>query len=336
MAIREVVFLQQGLIVYYTDNTSVRASHQVSNGILRLIGLSAAQIVELQQFFAYADIDSRNADPRLSSSIAVATTGPHASSHQDGGSDEINVNGLSGVLADPQTAIKAGGALGAAVLPTAPNGALGSLANDFAFFARTITSGTAQNLSLIPTSGFLRIVQSDTTTGGGFKPIASTLTARTADDTDYAWLQHAGRKIKTGNQSNTTTTLADDTVLTFTLLSGRKYPFQVMLPFTTGAAAEGIKVTLAGSVTATNLVCDVRIASHAVTPVFTMGRITGIGGAAIGQTVAGAGNGTVEMMGTIEVSAGGTFVVRWAKNATTGGTSTTVLRGAYMTMADVA
>jgi hypothetical protein len=30
--------------------------------------------------------------------------GPHAASHQDGGGDEINVAGLSGLLADPQTA----------------------------------------------------------------------------------------------------------------------------------------------------------------------------------------------------------------------------------------
>lgn len=34
----------------------------------------------------------------LSSSVT-----PHASSHQNGGSDEINVGGLSGTLADPQT-----------------------------------------------------------------------------------------------------------------------------------------------------------------------------------------------------------------------------------------
>jgi hypothetical protein len=34
----------------------------------------------------------------------VGTTGPHAADHQDGGPDEINVNGLSGVLADGQIA----------------------------------------------------------------------------------------------------------------------------------------------------------------------------------------------------------------------------------------
>ena len=39
-------------------------------------------------------------------SLVVASPGAHAASHQDGGSDEINVGGLSGVLADRQDADK--------------------------------------------------------------------------------------------------------------------------------------------------------------------------------------------------------------------------------------
>jgi hypothetical protein len=38
--------------------------------------------------------------------------GPHAASHQNGGGDEINVNGLSGLLADPQTPSAHGHAIG--------------------------------------------------------------------------------------------------------------------------------------------------------------------------------------------------------------------------------
>lgn len=40
---------------------------------------------------------------RVQQRAQALTTAKHAATHQDGGPDEINVTGLSGLLADPQT-----------------------------------------------------------------------------------------------------------------------------------------------------------------------------------------------------------------------------------------
>lgn len=56
---------------------------------------------------ALSDLLDGAADPFLRTSLAGGG-GAHASSHQNGGGDEIDVTGLSGVLADPQVASSLG------------------------------------------------------------------------------------------------------------------------------------------------------------------------------------------------------------------------------------
>lgn len=46
---------------------------------------------------------AKKAKAELDALIASGGAAPHAASHENGGGDELNVNGLSGVLADPQT-----------------------------------------------------------------------------------------------------------------------------------------------------------------------------------------------------------------------------------------
>jgi hypothetical protein len=56
--------------------------------------------------FLYDRLRAEVAELRRRLSVVASTTsggGPHASNHENGGSDEIDVTGLSGVLADPQT-----------------------------------------------------------------------------------------------------------------------------------------------------------------------------------------------------------------------------------------
>jgi hypothetical protein len=157
---------------------------------------------------------------------------------------------------------------------------------------------------------------------------------KNGDGSAPGWIQNsAGVKFKVADQTNDSATLADDTHLTFNVLAGRKYIFIAELAVATGAAAEGIKVALTGTATITNLIADVEIKSHAATPIFTLGRITAFD-TAIGQTIADAGNGTVEVVGTFECNAAGTFKLSWAKNVDLGAANTTLKRGSWMMMND--
>lgn len=134
--------------------------------------------------------------------------------------------------------------------------------------------------------------------------------------------------VKAANTARGTDTATLDDELFLTLAVG-SYSFQAELPVTTGGATEGIKVTVAGTATASAVVAEVEIHSHAATPVVTNGRVTSIAGTAIGQTVAGAGGATVHVMGTITVSGAGTFGISWAQNAHVA-TNTSVLIGSWL------
>lgn len=147
------------------------------------------------------------------------------------------------------------------------------------------------------------------------------------------WVQNtAGRRVLTADVTNDSATLAT-TGLTVDVKAGRKYPFVAMLYVTTGAVLEGVQVGLNGTSTITNLIADVEIKSHASTPVFTLGRLAAYG-TAVGQTVADAGNATVEVSGTLECNAAGTLRLDFAKNADTGAANTTVKRGSWLWVED--
>lgn len=148
------------------------------------------------------------------------------------------------------------------------------------------------------------------------------------------WFQNTpGRRVLTADVTNDSATLAT-TGLTVNVLASRKVSFAAILPVTTAAVLEGVKVALSGTATITNLIADIEVKSHAATPVFTMGRVTAFD-SAIGQTVADAGNATVEIQGTLEVNGAGTLRIDFAKNADTGAANTTIKRGAWFFCEDM-
>lgn len=142
-----------------------------------------------------------------------------------------------------------------------------------------------------------------------------------------------GQVCLTADVNNATTTLAT-TGLTANVRSTRKIGFHAFLPIATATALEGVKVTMAGTATITNLLVDYEIKSHASTPVLTIGRKTAFDDP-VGQTVADAGNASIEIWGTLESNAAGTLRIDFAKNALEAGNNTTVKRGAWFKIWDI-
>jgi len=256
MAIYEVVFRPQGLVVYYDDRTVVRGTHQRINGVLTLTGFTSTQLVELQTFFANADTSSKNADPRLGlASVQTATTATTALS------------------------VAAGATIGDGIVPSAAGNDLGSLVLPFD----------------VPSFWNIR---------------------------------------KSAIQAVATTTLTTDLHLTTTFKEHHAYAFRFILHIDTGAAAEGIKVSYAGTFENMDMYSSIRIISHAATPVITMGVMDDLG-QTVGQTIADAGSATVEIEGAVDVGSGGTFSLQWAKNASTGATSTSMRRNSLLMIENI-
>ena len=162
------------------------------------------------------------------------------------------------------------------------------------------------------------------------------LAANVAGPDSGDWFQNtAGFKRVAADVTNDSAVLAAITGLSVTVQAGRTYSFHACLNVTTAAVIEGVKVALAGTATITDLIADISVTSHAATPIVTMGRVTAFD-AAIGQTMANAENGTVEIWGTITVNAGGTLRLDFAKNSDTGAANTTIRRGSWFRVEDVA
>lgn len=158
----------------------------------------------------------------------------------------------------------------------------------------------------------------------------------TDGSTGLGWLQTAGFKRKTADQTVTdSTTLVDDTHLTVSLAAGRSYGFKFTL-FSTVVATSGLKIALGGTATHTDLISDIRMYDHlsladsasALTDSTTVGNHTS------GST--GAGPFTVTITGTTTVNAAGTFLVQFAQNAETGAAESVILlRGSTLECWDV-
>lgn len=153
----------------------------------------------------------------------------------------------------------------------------------------------------------------------------------------FSWLQTAGFKRKTADQTVTnSTTFVDDTHLTVSLAAGRSYGFKFTLYVTT-VATSGIQVALGGTATHTDLISDIRIYDHSVTADSTsvLTDSTTVGNHTAGST--GAGPVTVNISGTTTINAAGTFLVQFAQTAETGAAETvTLLRGSTLEVWDIA
>jgi len=126
---------------------------------------------------------------------------------------------------------------------------------------------------------------------------------------------------KSGDESRTSTTIADDNDLTLTLEKNSVYAIEAFL-FVIGGT---FKLTFAGTATATNM--DIRARVHE-TQFNSIGfvRFTSLGGTGTNSSI-GTGNNIFTCTGSIEVNAGGTFILKWASND---GTAGVLKRGSWM------
>lgn len=153
----------------------------------------------------------------------------------------------------------------------------------------------------------------------------------TAGTSGSGWIQNsAGVAILGSNFTSTSTTMAN-TNLSRTVIAGRKYSFRLLLPIDNATAGDGFKCDFdGGTATATTF--------YAVT--HTMGVVTpGVDySSALGTdltTPSVTSTGFVVIEGTLVVNAGGTFILRAAKNSDAAGATMTLLAGARMELNDL-
>lgn len=138
------------------------------------------------------------------------------------------------------------------------------------------------------------------------------------------------RKRVAANATNATTTMANLADLSFSVVAGRHYTFDLVLFAADDVAADGFKVDLDGG-TATVTV----LRAHG-TVVGTTLVLAGPSSALATDFAAGTTTGDVmiEIRGAFTVNAAGTFIPRFAQNAHTTGTAT-VYAGSFLWLADI-
>jgi hypothetical protein len=139
------------------------------------------------------------------------------------------------------------------------------------------------------------------------------------------WHQWAGETRATANTSITSsTTLVPVTGLTANVQAGRTYGFQAELSGT-WAAAGGVRVAIAGTATATNIVYDGWIVDSAANGIKGNAQSAALAGVVANAATTGTA-GHVTISGAITVNAAGTLLVQAAQSASSG-TSTIILQG---------
>ncbi len=129
-------------------------------------------------------------------------------------------------------------------------------------------------------------------------------------------------------QTVSDTTLSDDALLKFAMLVNTKYFFRFVIHYNTGATGD-FKYTLNGPASPTKVAYVSKRIAHGGTTFSVIGLLAAYGTASTIATTA-AGNGYIEIEGTVENGANaGTLAFQWAQN-TTDTTATKVLRGSYI------
>lgn len=145
------------------------------------------------------------------------------------------------------------------------------------------------------------------------------------------WLQQAAsRKVLGSDYTNATATFSN-TALSISVVSGRKYTFQIVLFCADSTAADGIQLDFnGGSAGVTNFV-----AAGSISDATAGGNqeVTTLAGVISAATITGATKVVID--GCFEPSSTGTFILRAAQNAHTTGTLT-IKRGSYIWVEDTA
>lgn len=132
-------------------------------------------------------------------------------------------------------------------------------------------------------------------------------------------------RVSTQFDATSTTTLANVTGLTATLVAGKKYRFDAIL-FTTSNVAGGVKVAIGGTVTATAIVYEGLTTDAGGT---TQSRGTTMAATVGAQTAAT--NAYIKISGTITVNAAGTLTVQFAQNTSNGAASSVLVGSTFET-----
>src|SRR3989304_2356426 len=127
---------------------------------------------------------------------------------------------------------------------------------------------------------------------------------------------------KTADETITDTTLQDDDHLTISLAATSAHPFRYFLFLTNGGAAEGFPADLSGTVGVSSLKAQVQIWDDTLNTLVACARVTALS-ASVGAGLSSGSNFAI-IDGTIETTTGGTFLIRWAQNATGASAGVTV------------
>ena len=168
----------------------------------------------------------------------------------------------------------------------------------------------------------------------GFAPIAPNDTAQFLRG-DGSWSALPASTIQIASATSqfdktNSSTLANVTGLTATLVAGSTYKFRAVL-FVDADMVGGHKYAMAGTCAASAIVYQINAISNTANTIVISSRQTALAGAA-GQ--AGATAGFTEIIGTITVAAGsgGTLTVQFAQNVATPATTSSVLVGSTLTV----
>ena len=147
---------------------------------------------------------------------------------------------------------------------------------------------------------------------------------------NYGWLVDAGIQRVTGDVTNATTTFANITGLSSTLVAGRKYTFSLKVFASNSLASDGAKFDYnGGTATVTNFRVHCTLFDTAL---LLSSQATALATAFAQATMTG--SSMFECYGSFEPLAAGTFIPRFATNTAVSGTLT-VFRGSHLLVRDM-
>lgn len=179
------------------------------------------------------------------------------------------------------------------------------------------------------TSGAVSLGNAGTYDAGIIRAAAGVI--RTTDGASgNGWIQNtSGRCFITSDATNSTATLSN-TTCSITVVSGRKYSFQVSFFISDSVAGEGAKFDFdGGSAAATNFRAHCTITDTAL---LLSSQVTALATDIAQATVTG--SSLFQCTGSFEPSGNGTFIPRFAQNSHSSGTLT-LFRGSYVWVEDM-
>lgn len=174
-----------------------------------------------------------------------------------------------------------------------------------------IDTGTDADLTLIGWGNVFRLEDGSVHVASG-----------TLQDPNYQnYFAGAGVIKPTDESRNTTTTLTNDTDLTFYVYSGYSYEVKARIFANNVGALAGIKVGLGGTAIVTSLLAQVKIYDDVLNTLVGFARITTLGGAGVGAGLS-TGLSYIEIDGVVTITTTGTLTFQWAQNVSNGSNTT--------------